>query len=90
VSYIIDALLRLSSTLKVGHVTCDNASNNRTMMKELAARLKGTMGMEYTWEKRKIKSVGYYLSKPLISLTHEQQLSRTCHQPGNAKAYFNL
>jgi len=59
VSYIIDALLRLSSTLKVGHVTCDNASNNRTMMKELAARLEGTTGKEYTWEKRKIKSVGY-------------------------------
>lgn len=42
---------------KVGHVTCDNASNNSTMMKELAARLKITMSKEYHWKKRKIKSV---------------------------------
>jgi hypothetical protein len=44
-------------TMKVGHVTCDNASNNRTMMRELAARLRATTKKEYIWEKRKIKSV---------------------------------
>ena len=43
---------------KVGHVTCDNASNNRTMMKEFAARLKVTTGKKYDWKKRKIKCVG--------------------------------
>ena len=45
----------LSSTVKVGHVTCDNASNNSTMMKEFAARLKTNTGKKYNWRKRKIK-----------------------------------
>jgi hypothetical protein len=47
--------------MKVGHVTCDNASNNSTMMKEFAACLKITAGKEYNPKKRKIKFV-YSLS----------------------------
>ena len=47
--------LCLSSTVKVGHITCNNASNNPTMMKEFAARLKTATGKEYNWRKRKIK-----------------------------------
>jgi hypothetical protein len=54
---------------KVGHVTCNNASNNVTMMKELAARLKYTTGKEYNWVKRKIKFVH--------SSTHSCSHSRT-------------
>jgi hypothetical protein len=45
--------------LKVGHVTCDNASNNVTMMKEFAARLK-TTDKEYNWKRRKIKCVCFF------------------------------
>ena len=45
----------LAVTMKVGHVTCDNASNNTTMMKELAACLKITTLKKYDWKKRKIK-----------------------------------
>jgi hypothetical protein len=40
---------------KIGHVTCDNASNNFTMMEELATQLKASMGKKYRWRKRKIK-----------------------------------
>ena len=36
---MVNVSLYLSSAVKVGHITCDNASNNSTMMKELAARL---------------------------------------------------
>jgi hypothetical protein len=43
--------------VKVGHVTCDNASNNLTMMKEMAVRLKASTGKKYDWKKRKIKFV---------------------------------
>jgi hypothetical protein len=46
--------------MKVGHITCDNASNNLTMMKELAVRLKTCTGKNYHWRKRKIKSVGSF------------------------------
>jgi hypothetical protein len=46
---------RLSSPSKIGHITCDNASNNSTMMEELAARLKAATGKKYKWYKRKIK-----------------------------------
>jgi hypothetical protein len=55
----LPSLLRrlLVATMKVGHVTCDNASNNSTMMKEFAARLKITTGNKYDWKKRKIKFV---------------------------------
>ena len=41
--------------LKIGHVTCDNASNNTTMMKEFAAQLKDSTGKKYKWRKQKIK-----------------------------------
>jgi hypothetical protein len=41
--------------LKVGHVTCDNASNNITMMKEFVARLEFVTGKKFDWKKRKIK-----------------------------------
>ena len=73
---------------KVGHVTCDNASNNPTMMKELAAHLKTAMGKKYSWKKRKIKCVGFLSS--LISVTHKQQLSCTCNQFGNTNAHLNV
>jgi hypothetical protein len=43
--------------MKIGHVTCDNASNNTTMMKEFAARLLLATRKEYDWERRKIKYV---------------------------------
>ena len=49
-----------SGAAKVGHITCDNASNNPTMMKEFAAQLKATTGKRYNWKKRKIKYVGLH------------------------------
>jgi hypothetical protein len=58
---VLDIAIILAINTKVGHVTCDNASNNTTMMKEFAARLKNATGKKYTWKKRKIKSV-YSLS----------------------------
>ena len=41
---MVNVSLYLSSAVKVGHITCDNASNNLTMMKELAARLNTSTG----------------------------------------------
>jgi hypothetical protein len=58
VFYLIDVPCRLLFTIKVGHIMCDNASNNSTMMKELAVRLKNSTGKKYDWKKRKIKFVG--------------------------------
>jgi hypothetical protein len=40
VFYIVNIPLHLSFAAKVSHITCDNASNNLTMMRELAVRLK--------------------------------------------------
>ena len=74
--------------MKVGHVTCDNASNNSTMMKEFAARLKITTGNKYDWKKRKIKFVVHFML--LIFITHELQLSRACNQLGDTDAYIKL
>jgi hypothetical protein len=37
VFYMVNIPLHLSFAEKVGHITCDNASNNSTMMRELAA-----------------------------------------------------
>jgi len=54
-------LIQLSTIIndiKVGHVTCDNASNNRTMMTEFAVWLKVATGKEYDSKKRKLKCVG--------------------------------
>jgi len=51
-------MLKSSSAPKVGHVTCDNVSNNSTMLKEFAARLQAITGNEYNWKMRKIKYVG--------------------------------
>ena len=57
VFYTINIPLHLSFVTKVGHITCDNASNNLTTMKELAARLKISMGKKYHWRKRKVKYI---------------------------------
>jgi hypothetical protein len=58
----------LISTIQIGHITCDNASNNSTMLQEVAARIKIATGKPYKWRKRKIKYVLFlYL---MISATH--------------------
>jgi hypothetical protein len=76
-----------ATRMKVGHVTCDNASNNVTMMKELSAHLKNTTAKKYDWKKRKIKCVNFYT---LTSVTDNKQLSCACCQPRNADANFNV
>jgi hypothetical protein len=43
--------------LQVGNITGDNASNNLTMVQELATRIKNATGKTYNWRKRKIKYV---------------------------------
>jgi hypothetical protein len=49
--------LALTNTLQTGHITCDNASNNSTMMQEVATRLRAATGKKYKWRKRKMKYV---------------------------------
>ena len=41
--------------LKIGHVTCNNASNNDMMLKEFSKCLKITTGTQYNWTTKKIK-----------------------------------
>ena len=58
--------LIFASNSKVGHITCDNASNNVTMMKEFAACLKTSTKKEYNWKERKIKFVFVVLLVQLL------------------------
>jgi hypothetical protein len=62
VFYTVNIPLHLPFAEKVGHITCDNASNNSTMMRELAARLKISTGKKYHWRKQKVKFVCLQLS----------------------------
>jgi hypothetical protein len=62
VFYTVNMPHHLSFAAKVGHITCDNASNNSTMMRELAARLKISTGKTYPWTKRKVKYVHLYVA----------------------------
>ena len=56
---IVDVPSNLLFAIKVGHITCNNTSNNSTMMNELAMRLKNTSstGKIYYWRKWKIKFI---------------------------------
>jgi hypothetical protein len=47
----------LTSTSQVGHVTCDNASNNLTMLRELAMHIDAATEKKYKWQQKKIKYV---------------------------------
>ena len=47
----------LTGTSQIGHVTCDNASNNSTMMQEFATRLTTANDKVYNARQRKIKCV---------------------------------
>jgi hypothetical protein len=73
--------------MKVGHVTCDNTSNNTTMMKELSARLKIATGKKYVWKKRKIKCMHPYSP---VSVTDNEQLSCACCQPHDADSTLDV
>ncbi|KAG6893959.1 hypothetical protein C0993_012623, partial [Termitomyces sp. T159_Od127] len=46
---------RIGIAHKIGHITCDNTSNNSTMLQEFARHLKDALGKEFPWKKRKIK-----------------------------------
>jgi hypothetical protein len=47
--------LALITSSKIGHITCNNASNNNTMMKEFARCYKGQTGQNYDVKKRHIR-----------------------------------
>src|SRR5260221_10820101 len=71
--------------VKVGYVTCDNASNNSTMLKEFTARLKSITGKPYNWKNRKIKYVigPHTCQLQLRTESYIVQLPVQCLQPGN-------
>lgn len=41
--------------VQIGHVMCDNAKNNRTMLQEFANQVKKATGRNYPWQKCHIK-----------------------------------
>ncbi|KAJ3011030.1 hypothetical protein NUW54_g2304 [Trametes sanguinea] len=47
---------------KVGYVTCDNASNNATMMKEFATHIKNATGQEYDPEERRVRCLAHIIN----------------------------
>ncbi|KAN0118456.1 hypothetical protein V8E52_005186 [Russula decolorans] len=71
----------------IGHVTCDNASNNSTMMEEFAARLKASTGKKYKWRKQKINCLAH-----VINLTTQALIaiySKSPHfDPKNPEAHI--
>ncbi|KAF8801389.1 hypothetical protein BYT27DRAFT_7115084, partial [Phlegmacium glaucopus] len=46
----------------IGHIICNNASNNSTMMQELASRLRAATGKNYNWRKRKINCLAHVIN----------------------------
>ena len=53
--------------LQLGHVTCDNATNNRTMLGEVARLYDLRYQKEFPWRERKIKQVAISFSTCHIS-----------------------
>ncbi|PPQ83822.1 hypothetical protein CVT24_012453 [Panaeolus cyanescens] len=52
----------LSERLNVGHITCDNASNNDTMLKEFARCYKIKTGKLYDVEERQIRCLAHFIN----------------------------
>ncbi|KAF8230431.1 hypothetical protein L208DRAFT_1281721 [Tricholoma matsutake] len=69
--------------MKVGHITRNNASNNPTMTKEFAARLKTTTGKKYNWRKRKINCLVHVinLATQMLISTYSKSLHFNAKQP---------
>ena len=76
--------------IQAGHITCDNASNNSTMMQEVAIRLKAATGKKYEWRRRKIKWAFENLLFFVLVTYSFMQLSGTRHQLGDASAHIDL
>ena len=81
------------SLIQVGCVTCDNASNNMTMMQELGRRMdlayrKQKVTKTYDWRKRKIKCV-YTVVVP-FSADVPAQLPGARHQSRNSGPHRHI
>lgn len=53
-------LLPPTKYFQIGHITCDNACNNNTMLKEFAGRFQKKTGRRFDTRKRHIRSVSFY------------------------------
>ena len=71
--------------LQLGHITCDNASNNGTMMQELANRIKHATKKKYDHKKRKIKCMPS-LFQAISCIDEILKLSHPCHQLGDTSS----
>jgi hypothetical protein len=80
--------LALTDRLQIGHITCDNASSNSTMMQEVAACLRAATGRKYNWRKWKIKWV--FCNVRFSAINDALELSCTCHQLGNSGAHIHI
>lgn len=45
----------LTVLCQVGHISCDNATNNGTMLQEFADRMRTATKKKFNWRKRRIK-----------------------------------
>lgn len=70
----------MSYTLQIGWITCDNASNNDTMMVEFARLVSKATGETYDAVRRRIRQVSSYTDMLTCMLT-ALQMPRTHDQP---------
>lgn len=83
---LFKVIKRVGIEHKTGHITCDNASNNTTMMQELATRLKAATGEEYKWRKMKINCLAHVIN--LATQTLISAYSKAPHfDPKNPEAH---
>ncbi|KAG6895056.1 hypothetical protein C0992_003343 [Termitomyces sp. T32_za158] len=52
----------------IGHITCDNASNNTMMLQEFAQIIRNELGKEFPWKEQKINCLAHVINLATQSL----------------------
>ncbi|CAK5280783.1 unnamed protein product [Mycena citricolor] len=78
---------RLCLESKVGFVTCDNASNNDTMMSEFAFHIEFRTGRKYNGTERRLRCLAHIVNLPTQTVIKEISASK-CYDPHNPDAHL--
>ncbi|KAG6823240.1 hypothetical protein H0H92_010889 [Tricholoma furcatifolium] len=88
IQMFVNHLKSLKLLLNIGHVTCDNAANNSTMMQEFAKQSKSKLGKDYPWKERKLGCLAHVINlatqvliKAYSSTPHFDPKNPTAHLP---------